>query len=332
VDPSQTVTKAGTTTTVSAAAGTSVFGAPVTFTANVNVAAPGAGTATGTVTFTIDGVAQSAVALNNGQATLTTSGLSAGSHVITAAYNGDGDFNTSASAALNQTVNQAGTSTAISSSANPSTAGQAVTFTANVSAVSPGAGTPTGTVTFTVDGVAQTPVALSNGQATLALSTLSAGSHTITANYQGDGNFKASSSAVLNQTVNQVAGKLHTKTALHSSADPSVLGQRVTFTAIVDAVVAGAGTPTGTVTFTIDGKVQATVTLVGGSASFSTTKLTKGHHVVTVTYNGDSHYASSTSSKLNQTVNRRHHGTDHDKDNKEDHDHDDAKAHAQEQR
>ena len=53
----------------------------------------------------------------------------------------------------------AATQTAVSSSANPSTAGQPVTFTAVVTA--PGfQGTPTGTVTFTIDGQAQTPVSL----------------------------------------------------------------------------------------------------------------------------------------------------------------------------
>ena len=52
-----------------------------------------------------------------------------------------------------------GSVTTVSSSANPSTPGQQVTFTAVVTA--PGfQGTPTGTVTFTIDGQAQTPVPL----------------------------------------------------------------------------------------------------------------------------------------------------------------------------
>jgi len=77
------------------------------------------------------------------------------------------------------------TTTALASSANPSTVGQSVTFTATV-ARQHGTGTPTGTVQFKVDGVnSGTPVTLVGGQATKALSNLTAGSHTITAVYAG---------------------------------------------------------------------------------------------------------------------------------------------------
>jgi streptogramin lyase len=81
------------------------------------------------------------------------------------------------------------TTTTLSSSANPSLVGQPVTFTATVT---PGAGggALTGSVTFTIDGKAQTPVPLklTNGgeRATLQISTLSAGNHTVTATYSGD--------------------------------------------------------------------------------------------------------------------------------------------------
>ena len=52
------------------------------------------------------------------------------------------------------------TTTVVTSSLNPSNVGQQVTFTAVVTA-SGFSGTPTGTVTFTIDGQVQTPVALS---------------------------------------------------------------------------------------------------------------------------------------------------------------------------
>ena len=77
----------------------------------------------------------------------------------------------------------------MSSSANPSTVGQPVTFTAVVTAPSY-QGTPTGTVTFTIDGQAQTPVTLAlvggSDQAQFTTSTLAAGSHTVSAAYSGD--------------------------------------------------------------------------------------------------------------------------------------------------
>src|SRR5262249_37801797 len=47
-----------------------------------------------------------------------------------------------------------------------------------------------------------------------------------------------------------------TKTAFTSSANPSVNDQLVTFTATVTSLLAGVGTPTGSVQFVIDGKPQ----------------------------------------------------------------------------
>src|SRR5439155_6325615 len=147
---------------VTSSANPSVFGQSVPFTATVAAVPPGAGTPSGTVTFTIDGTPQTPAALTSGTATLSTSSLSVGTHTVTAAYNGDSNFNTSNSTAapLTQTVNKANSATTAVSSANPSVSGQTVTFTATVSAVSPGTGTPTVTVTFTIDGTPQTPVAL----------------------------------------------------------------------------------------------------------------------------------------------------------------------------
>ena len=84
-----------------------------------------------------------------------------------------------------------------------------MTFTATVS---PGgtAGSPTGSITFTIDGVAQAPVALQvvNGldQATLSIASLTQGQHTINAVYNGDSSLAASAAASpLVETVNAVA-------------------------------------------------------------------------------------------------------------------------------
>ncbi|HLU08507.1 MAG TPA: Ig-like domain repeat protein, partial [Oceanobacillus sp.] len=76
------------------------------------------------------------------------------------------------------------TTTTLTSSLNPSNFGEAVTFTATVTSAS---GTPTGTVTFSIDGVSQAPVSLASGQASFTTSSLSVGAHTITASYSGEG-------------------------------------------------------------------------------------------------------------------------------------------------
>jgi len=92
------------------------------------------------------------------------------------------------------------TATTVSSSANPSTFGQVVTLLATVGG---SGGTPTGTVTFR-NGVTTLGTATLNGagQATLITSSLSVGSHSITAAYGGDGgSFNASTSSALIQIV-----------------------------------------------------------------------------------------------------------------------------------
>src|SRR4029077_8485922 len=79
---------------------------------------------------------------------------------------------------------------------NPSLAGQSVTFTATVSVNSPGSGTPTGTVTFKDNSVnigSCTSQTLSAGVATCSVAFASAGSHPISATYNGDANFASSS-------------------------------------------------------------------------------------------------------------------------------------------
>jgi hypothetical protein len=203
------------------------------------------------------------------------------------------NFNTSTGALPGvQSVNKANSSTALTSAPNPSTFSQSVTFTATVNSSS---GTPTGTVTFSIDGVTQSTVALSGGQAKFTTSALAVGNHTVTAAYNGDANFNPSTSSPLTQTVNKAA----TSTTLTASPNPSTPGQSVTFTA---TVTSGAGTPTGTVTFKDGAATLATVALVGNTAAFSTASLSPGQHSITATYSGDGNLAASTSSVVTQIV------------------------------
>jgi hypothetical protein len=134
--------------------------------------------------------------------------------------------------------------------------------------------------------------------ATLTTSTLTAGSHSIAANYSGDANC-GSSSAVLTQSVNTIGAGV----ALTSSANPSTTVQSVTFTATVTCN--GGLTPTGSVTFTIDGTAGSAITLSGTppTATFTTSSLSAGPHTVTAAYSGDANCAASTSSILTQVVN-----------------------------
>ncbi|MBK5287082.1 MAG: right-handed parallel beta-helix repeat-containing protein, partial [Acidimicrobiia bacterium] len=66
------------------------------------------GTPTGTVTFADGGVVMGTGTLTGGQASLTTSALSVGTHTVTAAYAASGNFAASTSSALGQVVTPAG--------------------------------------------------------------------------------------------------------------------------------------------------------------------------------------------------------------------------------
>ena len=297
---SLTVNEAATTTSLTSDSNPSVFGQTVTFTANVSVNAPGTGTATGTVAFqdgatflgdgTLDGY---------GNATFTTANLAVTGHTITAVYLGDGNYAIS-SGSTSLTVNEAATSTSLTSDINPSVFGQTVTFTASVSVNGPGSGTATGTVSFVdSNGNVLDTETLVNGQAaSIGISTLAVGSDTIAAVYSGDGNFTMSSGST-NQTVNQAA----TSSTLTSDTSPAVFGQTVTFTATVSVNAPGAALPTGTVTFYDGSSVLGSGTLdSSGRATFSTSALNVGDHVITAIYSGDGDCNTSSSAGLTQTI------------------------------
>jgi hypothetical protein len=138
--------------------------------------------------------------------TFTTSGLSAGSHTITASVPDNGSILLyGSSGTCTQTVNSAlnATTTAINSSPRPSVTNQSVTFTATVTR-SGGTATPSGNVLFR-DGAALSTNALSGSGASAVAafntSALAFGSHTVAAEYAGDSNFSGSTNSVVQRVV-----------------------------------------------------------------------------------------------------------------------------------
>lgn len=188
-----------TSTALVSSSNPSTYRQPVTFTATVSSAGP---TPSGTVTFTSSADARhpKKEPLNDGVATYTVpKALPLGSTTITATYYGYVGYYAPSAATLNQVVNKATSSTTVVSSVNPSNAGQKVTFTATVTSPTT---TPTGTVTF-MDGSTELGTrTLAKGKASYDTSTLSVGSHNITAVYEGTADISGSTSPVLVQTVN----------------------------------------------------------------------------------------------------------------------------------
>ncbi|MGA3371501.1 MAG: Ig-like domain repeat protein [Terracidiphilus sp.] len=194
----------------SPASGSSVFGQTVTVTATLTATGGfSLGAPTGTVTFSVDGQVQGSSSVSaTGIATFMLTGLSGGSHAITASYSGNSDYEScSTLSAATLTVAQVPTASALAITGvatNPLSAatGSSVTLTAIVSPfLTPG---PTGTVTFlsgtTVLGSAPVlPVSVGsppqlNYVAALTTTTLPAGTLNIVASYGGDLNYAASQS------------------------------------------------------------------------------------------------------------------------------------------
>ena len=304
----QTVSPASTSTALASSVNPSVTGQSATVTATVSVEAPGSGVPTGTVAFLdngtiIAGCAAQAVTIA-GSATCGDAFASAGVEAITAVYSGDAAFSTSTSAALTQTIDQGATATAITSSVNPSVSGESVSYNSTVTATAPAAGIPTGTLAFfdgasVIAGCGAQPVVA--GTASCTVNYPGVGGHAITAVYSGDANFISSTSPVLTQTITQGA----TAAVIASSANPSVSGQDVSYTATVSVVAPASGTPTGTVAFVDGASIVtgcATQELVAGIASCTATYAAAGNHAITAIYSGDPNFAGSTSAPLNQHV------------------------------
>jgi hypothetical protein len=239
------------------------------------------GTPDGTVRFEDGGTTISGCVpqLSNGVATckVTYTSASAAPHQTTAVYNGTPYDSTSASSMLNQVVDGAGTTTSLMSSTNPSDPGQQVTYTASVAVTPPGDGAPTGTVAFTDRGPTISgcgAVAVSSGSPVCSATyPLPAGSpYHVVATYSGDADFASSTFSILTQTVNGTSSS----TSVSSSANPSVSGQLVTYT----ATVAGA---------------RCSVAYRGTAGS---------PHRVAAGYGGDPMFAAASSARLSQVVRR----------------------------
>lgn len=181
-------------TTVSiAAAQTPVVGVSDTFTVNV-IPASGTGVPTGSVTVYVAGTSLGALTLVNGAASFNYTFQSGGTYLIQGSYSGSTDYLASTGtlkAAVSATPPAASTTTVTAASAKPGV-GASDAFTIAVAPAS-GAGTPTGSVSISVDGAAAgSPLALVNGTATYTTSFTQTGQHTVSAAYNGDGSYAAS--------------------------------------------------------------------------------------------------------------------------------------------
>ena len=309
----QMVGNGSTTTVVNNGPSPSTYGQSVSFTATV--AGTAASAPTGNVTFSSGATVLCskvvlATVLGKTTAPCSTTLLPVGSDPVTAAYSGDGVYQPSAGG-TNQTVNKSPTTVSTpGSSSNPVAPNTSVTYTTTLTPATAGASAPTGTVTFSDNGAAipacsganAPQVASDLASCTIAGGYGTVGQHSITAIYNGDGNYGVSpASLALAQVVCCSTG------ATVTSSGPSTYGQQVTFTTTLTSAL-GFVAPTGTVTFSHGATVLCNSSQVLTSAGVTTatcktSALPVGSDAITASYSGDSVYQAAQGG-MNQTVSK----------------------------
>lgn len=280
---------ADTAVTISANGGSTIpAGTPAMLTATLSAINGLAASATGSVAF-FDGTNTllGQVAVANGSAAFTTSSLSQGKHTINAIYSGDPAFAYAVAPLFALTITAPQATVALAATPNPAPPNQAITLTATLTP-----STATGTVTFLNGGSTLGTATIANGVATLSGVMLAPGTYSLTAQYSGNSTFPAATSPAVNLTV-----KAASTVVVTSSANPSITGQAVTFTATVTPPAA-----TGSVQFSDGSTILGTSTLTNGAASFTPTSLTQGAHSITASYAGDANDQAATSAVFTQTV------------------------------
>lgn len=257
----------------------------------------------GTVTLYIDGSSAGTTTLSSGFGVFNISTLAVGTHPIYVVYSGDASFTGSTSSTITHQVVKADAEFGMNSNPDYTVYGQSVTFRARI--VDPmyrACGKPTGPVVF-MDGVDTLGSAtLSDGVAYFTTSSLAPGSHEVGVTYAGDSYYN---SAPFYHYAMLYVDKADTGCAVISSLNPGNPGDSITFTATVSVIAPGAGTPTGTVSFYDGGTALAggsDVALVAGSATYTTSALSKDSHTITAVYSGDSNFNGAASSELRQNV------------------------------
>lgn len=273
--------KIPTITSLSVSSSTVSVGTNVTFTATVTDEddEPIEGL---TVTFKDGGSSLGTGTTNSsGVATLTSSGLAAGNHSVTAETTEDNTYSGSTSTAVTVTVNKLATSTSLSLGSNTIYVDGSTTATATVTCG--GNGVNGLTVTFK-DGSTTlgTSTTNSSGIATFTISGLNAGNHSITAVVTENSTYAASASSAVSLTVNN-----HSYSLAFSAASYVATGG----SAILECTLLDNNVP-----------VEGATISVSGSDSSLYTGITDSTGVATVTVTGVSAETTFTASYLTTTA------------------------------
>ena len=225
--------------------------------------------ATGSVTISIDGGAAQTVAIVNGKATYTFTGITNGTHTVTVNYAGDVNF-TADSKSIEFIAGNGDASLSV-------IVGN-ITYGNNATIVVTTTSTATGTVDITVNGKTET-LTLVNGKATLNVAGLAAGNYTVTVTYSGDANFTGS-------TVSTDFNVAKISAGMNVGVGNITYGANGTVTVTVNPEA------TGKVNIAINGTTHE-VAIVDGKATLVVSGLAAGKYSVTVSYNGDGNFTAA---------------------------------------
>ena len=178
-------------------------GQPVTLSATA-FSVPGSPTLpAGTIRFYDGTTLLGSKATTTGSASITTAKLAVGTHSITATFTKKRTTTALSSLAFPELVNPAVTQVGLTSNRNPSVHGRSATFKVTVVRQAPAVGKVAGgTVTFYADGTVLGTVNATRGKATFVTTSLTAGTHQITASYSGSTTDQPSgTTAAITQTV-----------------------------------------------------------------------------------------------------------------------------------
>jgi hypothetical protein len=284
---------------------TKPYGEPVTLTARLPQHA------TGTVVFSHDYEPVATAPVEDGVAVATLPAVTGGTHFVSAVYAGDDAFLPANSPQVHYQVARAPTVIALGSDPNPAPRGQPVTLAVRLP------GPATGRVEFftVVEAVRRSLgfAGVTDGKATLEVSSPEPGQHRFAAEYSGDLSHAPASVEVVHE-----AERLAAAMTLTSSRNPSSYGQVPEFTIRLPlSDVRGPSgqryQPTGDVTLRVDNKTVLTAPLVQEQGTDNVylfaggVPLAPGEHVVVASYPGDAHFAADTAT-LTQAVTRQETG------------------------
>ena len=298
------VAKIATTMTVSPASTTPALGSSLQVTANITPASTLSTLPTGTVTFTLGNTTLTGTVApgNPATATATFTVTSAGTQSLTATYGGDTNYASATANAVTITVAKTATTLSVYPSTTTPSVGSSLQVTANVTPAATLTTLPTGTVTFTLDGVTVATGNVNSNTATATFTVPSAGTHSLGATYNGDSNYQNSSTTT---TVTITVAKSSPTVILTPSSLAPAAGSSLGLSVSISSSNSGATGATGTVVFTLDNNSIGSALVTQGSPSTASINITApavGVHTVVATYGGDANYNSGTSQTVTITV------------------------------